>query len=237
MRDRKDAVALVTGVREGARRATRAAPTSVKEHFDVTAMYRHAGLRMEAPEKNLVMSLQARRPVVLHLRGTFDESSSLGGVVMRFASDGMEDGPTGSGESPSTLGSALKLLPPVYRPIVVLDPLPATSHTEIVRQLLLRNVFAHELFRLGGCAAIIAVGFETPTSNRVPLTYSVMAEAWRASSSVLDVLRQFRTAAGRERRETTNLVELLRTTPADACVVYATSPEHTLFARPRVAPA
>lgn len=228
-------VALVAGLREHARRATRAASTSVKEHFDVTALYRLAELRMEAPERNLVTSLQARRPVILHLCGTFDESSSLGGVVMRFGTEGQvqTSGPGVPSETPSTLGSALKLLPPVYRPIVVLDPLPASSQTEVVRQLLLRNVFAHELFRLGACPAIIAVGFDVPTPDRVPLAYSVMAEAWKDSLSVLDVLRRLRTAAGRERRNTSNLVELLETSPADACVVYASTPAHTLFARPR----
>ncbi len=231
-------VALVTGLREGARRATRGTTgrASVKEHFDVTALYKIAGLSMEAPEKNLVTSLQARRPVILHLCGTFDESSSLGGVVMRFGTENMvlTSGAGVPGETPSTLGAALKLLPPVYRPIVVLDPFPATSHTEVVRQLLLRNVFAHELFRLGACPAIIGVGFEAPTPDRVPLAYSVMAEAWKDSLSVLDVLRRLRTAAGRERRTTSNLVELLGTSPADACVVYAGTPAHTLFARPRL---
>jgi hypothetical protein len=173
--------------------------------------------------------------LILHLCGTFDESSSLGGVVMRFGTEGMvqTSAPGVPSETPSTLGSALKLLPPVYRPIVVLDPLPASSQTEVVRQLLLRNVFAHELFRLGACPAIIGVGFEVPTPDRVPLAYSVMAEAWRDSLSVLDVLRRLRTAAGRERRNTSNLVELLGTSPADACVVYASTPAHTLFARPR----
>ncbi|MCC6318065.1 MAG: peptidoglycan-binding protein [Gemmatimonadaceae bacterium] len=233
VRDRRDAVALVAGAQEGARRGMRAG-TSFKEHFDVTALYRAAGLRLESPGRNLVASLQARRPVVLHLCGTFDESTSLGGVVMRFSGGGEKDGPDGPGESPSTLGSALKLLPPVYRPIVVLDPMPATSHTEVARQLLLRNVFAHELFRIGACAAIIAVGFEVPTTDRVPAAYAAMAEAWKDRLSVLDLLRRLRSAAGRERRQSTDLVKLLRTSPSDVCVVYATMPAHTLFVRPRV---
>ena len=236
-------VALIVGAREGSRRHVRSARTTVMKLFDATELYHRAGFRVVPAMGDLAGTLQQYRPPVLHLQGTFDEVSGLGGVVMTTRGERSDEAPDTT-QAPSTLGHLLRGLPRLYRPIVVLDPPAATSRTEIVRQLLLRNVFAHELFRLDCCPAVIAVGFEDPTPDKAPRAYTVLSDGWKRRKSVTDVLRLLRKRSvaemvrllpripGRKARVAADLVAFLLEFPSASAIAYAHTPSSTFLVRP-----
>jgi hypothetical protein len=60
--------------------------------------------------------------------------------------------------TPIDLDNALRILGVRVPPLVVLDVVRPSSRYEAIRQLLLRNEFAHHLHALGGAAAVIATG-------------------------------------------------------------------------------
>ncbi len=224
-------VAMIVGGLAGARRSVRSATFRVKNVFDASALYTSVGFEPLAVSDQFNRELLATRPAVVHLQGSYDEVSSLGGVVMtpRGAPTDLH---ADEALSPSMFGRTLRSLPRPYRPIVVLDPPRARSRTESVRQLLLRNVFAHELFRLDCAPAVFAAGFEDPDGGHTVRSYQVYADAWRNQRPVLDVLQRLRSDRSRRTRDDRDLVALLLESPALASIAYASTPALSFFVRP-----
>ncbi|HEX7680026.1 MAG TPA: hypothetical protein VF713_17990, partial [Thermoanaerobaculia bacterium] len=94
---------------------------------------------------------------LIHISSSFGESVSAGSVFLQFGSREMElAAMVPQSFSPGDVAVAAATLK--KRPIVVLDATLPRGDTECVRQLMLRNVFAADLFATGSFQAVIASG-------------------------------------------------------------------------------
>lgn len=127
--------------------------------------------------EHLFDTLRRFRPHLIHISASPGESPSLGGAILELASRDLEVAAMAPQSFPvglfvegvGTLGGGSA------GPVMIIDATTPLGETEIMRQLLLRNVFAAELFASGKFSAIIATGlFREPAM--APSVYSEVAE-------------------------------------------------------------
>jgi hypothetical protein len=131
-----------------------------------------------------VTNLAAR---VIHVACTMKQSPSLGGAYLDFA------GRLSEGEllTPSTFVRISGHVAPGTRPgLLVFDVLNPGSRTETVRQLLLRNLFAWEVYRLGAASAVLATGLGQPWEQDV--IYARLASGLREGLPLGAIGREIR---------------------------------------------
>jgi hypothetical protein len=73
------------------------------------------------------------------------------------------------------------------RPLVILDPDQPRGRSEGLRQLMLRNAFAHHLFALGNVPVVLAIGLDA--GGRAPARRALV-ETLAAGGSAADACRE-----------------------------------------------
>ena len=152
----------------------------------VGSLYRDHGCRLEmvraSNPRSLIDKVQHFQPDVIHIISSFKEVPSTGQVYLDFDEEEMLSGDIGrpnfggdamswsSGRdpfsfakmavfSPSYLNDTLALYDRAkLRPVVIIDAECPSGITELIHQLIYRNVFAAELFQVGYATAVIAIG-------------------------------------------------------------------------------
>ncbi|WP_035847659.1 hypothetical protein [Kitasatospora azatica] len=116
---------------------------------------------------------------VLHIHGAMVKPSRAVGVDIDLGPD-----PDSTLQTPDELLSRLAHVLTGMQPLVVLEVPPVESPTERIRQLHLRNEFAHQLLEDGRVTAVLALGplllNEVSTAHPVAtaLTHQTPAQAW-----------------------------------------------------------
>ncbi|MDA0182950.1 hypothetical protein OJ997_21740 [Solirubrobacter phytolaccae] len=132
-------------------------------------------------------------PTVMHLAGSVRVSG--GAVALSFLgadwySEALEGNRYSDGLTAAAVDSLLKALPrDAFRPLVVVDIERPEGTTEAITHLLLRNLFAGDLFALGRCAAVLATGLSMP-HQRDP--YAQLVRALARRDTVGEVARAVR---------------------------------------------
>lgn len=144
----------------------------------LAALYHSAEIQaatLEDPTFGQVQeTIRKMRPATLHLCATMKESPTLGGAYLDFAREArlgeIHESLTDSGMfTASTLKRILEELPPQQRPLVIFDIAQPAGLSETVRQLMLRNCMAAEVFFQGAIPAVIATGL-APTGQSIGLS-------------------------------------------------------------------
>jgi hypothetical protein len=161
-------------------------PSTHSEYIQTSRNFRHASSvtivssrNTDISEPQLIEALRKEKPTLLHITASVREN--YGGVCLdlkdpafparetvplEMASDDPE-----SYWSPSRLARVLSLLPDA--PVVVLDIQSNDNLAESIRRLLLRNLFATQLFQLAPVRAILGIGL-MPSRDGVKLTGEVV---------------------------------------------------------------
>ncbi|HMN96378.1 MAG TPA: hypothetical protein PKC43_12330 [Phycisphaerales bacterium] len=133
--------------------------------------YAAAGLAVEhvrpTHPKELASIVAGMAPQIVLLEGGFSSDVSSGRLELDLHQgsgrrrSSREDAGRDACE-PSDLDMLVSVLPRGRRPMLVLDALPAAGPLDAAEQLLARNAFAGETFRLGNAPAIVARGGLAP---------------------------------------------------------------------------
>lgn len=103
-------------------------------------------------------------PDLIHISGSVGESPSLGGAYLEFSTHEIS-GDIAQSLSPRIFQSAVRH--ERRPPIIVIEATSPRGYTEAIRQIMLRNVFAAELFGFGTFGAVIATGEIAPSGDDV----------------------------------------------------------------------
>lgn len=139
--------------------------------FDVADEYKRAGWRvvtLEDPSKATIRDAVAKtRARVVHINVPVAEATRTGGLYLDIGRDIEESyGQVKSsaavrrtqGLPVADLVQCLRAPSTSMSPVVVLDPPSVPTYSEAVRQLILRNAFASDVFQHGASPAIIGTG-------------------------------------------------------------------------------
>lgn len=182
--DGKDATPHVVILRRSLREQRRQVRGAAAVGFDVRYVYERRGWKvtelLDPSWDQLAGTLHSGPVHVLHANVATGESSRRGGL---FLDVGHALGYEAALQSAAQDGYAraqgfgvtdlIDLLQPertARTPLLVLDPPHIPAPTEAARQLLLRNAFASDLFRLGGLQAIVATGLHTGAEDYMTST-------------------------------------------------------------------
>jgi hypothetical protein len=145
-------------------------------NFDLSSHYLYDDLGFNCTYINLssaeqrrddLMSAVARfRPQLIHIESSFRQNPTSADVYLVFGAQStsdrlLNDGPASDLVQLSTtwLNDALASLPDtMLRPLVILEGQRTPSLSSTIHQVLLRNTFASELFRLGNTSGVVATG-------------------------------------------------------------------------------
>jgi hypothetical protein len=145
-------------------------------------------------------------------------SPSLGGAYLDFAAKPGDELSTDSFSNTDVFSaSALKSLldaPDGERPLVILDIARPAVTSEAVRQLLLRNAFANELFQIGGAASVLATGLGD--ANKQPGIWRVLTQTPTPDTRLGELATQIRQLA--LEKSTSRQPGRLRETGLDALI-------------------
>jgi hypothetical protein len=170
--------------------------------LDVEWLYRSAGFAVIRVEDPTIESIQRAThgaldsgavPAILHLSGGLRELG--GGIAFTFLSGEWHvealSGEHDSDELPVTaLDHVLESFPrEEFRPLVILDVDRPRGAAETATSLLLRNVYAADLFALGRCPAVIAMGL-VPGTDADP--YPTLVHSLESGLSVADACAAIR---------------------------------------------
>jgi hypothetical protein len=146
-------------------------PADIGHSTDVGWLYEASGFtvwRIASPRIDEIRHALAAAggegmvPTVLHLSGSVRASG--GAVALTFLggdwySEALEGTRYSDELTVTAVDSLLKLIPhDSSRPLVVIDVERPESTTEAITHLLLRNLFAGDLFALGRCSAVLGTG-------------------------------------------------------------------------------
>jgi len=170
--------------------------------LDVEWLYRSAGfsvIRVEDPTIDSIQSVTHGAldsgvvPAILHLSGGLRELG--GGIAFTFLAGEWHvealSGEHSSDELPVTaLDHVLESFPrDEFRPLVILDVDRPRGLAETATSMLLRNVYAADLFALGRCPAVIAMGL-VPGADADP--YPTLVHSLESGLSVADACAAIR---------------------------------------------
>jgi len=153
------------------------------------------------------------QPHVIHLAGTLRESSHAWEVYLEFGEGSYVRKQTYSSSiTTNDINHMLKRLPDNQpRPLIILGVRRPPGTAEAARQLMLRNLFATELFHLENTGGIIAGGLTSPEMQReVAQKFIVGLGAGRSPGDALrEVHRLHRASSNARRRSKIALDEAL----------------------------
>jgi hypothetical protein len=186
-------------------------------NMELPELYARRGFSVRVVEDPRVESVldifEGGSPAVIHIHATMKQSRSLTGAVLDFA--GEEPG-TSAYSSEVFNAARLARLTATYqsRPLIVLDIADPPGLTESLRQLLLRNAFAHALFRFDTKSAILATGLAYPSLQRqlAELTADGLGEG-APVGEVCDAIRRFGLADQRNHIHREELSRLRKKSP------------------------
>ncbi|CAO5151782.1 putative TPR repeat-containing protein [Frankia sp. AiPs1] len=172
--------------------------------YDITAGYQQGGLRVHTPD-----ALEVRRagpPIrdaaILHLNARLRIAGDL--PYLDLAGDGrrvrLQTQSPGSELRARDVVALLRSFPSGEEPILVLDPPFPGSETEIPWQLLLRNLFAAQVFQEAATPAIIASGLGRRTGITLVRELSRGLTSQESLLTIIDRVRRAEpddTVAGR----------------------------------------
>jgi hypothetical protein len=171
------------------------------EGYEIEALYERAGWQVErlevvAPEELGPFAETGRSFHVLHVNATMEETGSV--PYLDFGAipgDRQAVVPAPKLLSVTLLSRlASQLVSDGVPPLVVLDIAAPTAFSEALRQLLLRNDFAHQLARLGEAETVLATGLATSRWSR--RLSEILVEGLSAPSrTVGDVTRELQRGA------------------------------------------
>jgi cellulose synthase operon protein C len=134
--------------------------------------------RTEQRREELISAVANFRPQLIHIESSFRQNPTSADVYLVFGAQGISDrvlneGPYASDYvqlSTTWLNDALASLPDtMLRPLVILEGQRTPSLSSTVHQVLLRNTFASELFRLGNTSGVVATGLFRSAEDRPKL--------------------------------------------------------------------
>jgi hypothetical protein len=139
------------------------------------------------------------RPHLVHVNAAIIESTRTGSLMLDLGDDVAPsyklesavpvDG-RAQGLSVTDLLECLTV-PDQIAPLVVIDPPNVPGTTEAMRQLLLRNAFASDLFNIGGIMAILAMGLARgQQQEQMAFNFVNGLMEGRALSLIVDELRR-----------------------------------------------
>ena len=170
--------------------------------LDVEWLYTGAGFTVARVENPTIDAIQATThgvlrsglvPAILHLSGGLRELG--GGIAFSFLAGEWHlealSGEHVSDELPVTaLDHVLEAFPrDAFRPLVILDVDRPRGLAETATSLLLRNVYAADLFALGRCPAVIAMGL-VPGTEADP--YSALVNGLAGGASLVETCAAIR---------------------------------------------
>ncbi|CRK57704.1 exonuclease SbcC [Alloactinosynnema sp. L-07] len=160
--------------------------------FEAFALEDPSPHRLAASARALVD--QGKVPSIVHLSGGLRQSS--GGVSFTFVGGAwMPDAYGGARSGDEVTATALDRMLAAFprdrtRPVVVLElDYNPPGRLEGLLNILLRNVFAHDVFALGGCAAVLGTGLPG-RGERMPSEH--MFEMFGAGKSLSDISARLR---------------------------------------------
>jgi len=127
---------------------------------------------------DLMSAVENYEPQLIHLESSFRQSPNTADVYLDFnvesASGNLNDTFHSVSDylqlSPTMLNDALDSLPDsMLRPLVILEGQRTPSLSSTIHQVLLRNTFASELFRLGNTSGVVATGLFRHPEDRLRL--------------------------------------------------------------------
>jgi hypothetical protein len=124
--------------------------------------YRNGGFdvqTLERPDADTLRHLLQSPFAVIHIAAPIAQSRSSRELSLQFTST--HDKAYTTAFSPSLLGRSLR-----GSPLVVVEAPRSTSRDETIRQLLLRNAFAAQLFEHGELATVVALGLAQPEAQQ-----------------------------------------------------------------------
>jgi hypothetical protein len=158
--------------------------------------------------------IRKMHPAALHLCATMKESPTLGGAYFDFAREAhlgdIEESLTDSGMfTASTLKRILEELPPEERPVVIFDIARSAGLSETVRQLMLRNCMAADIFSQGVTPAVIASGLsESAQSIGLSEVFIRGLGAGDSLGTIVQAMRDLATSSQEPWTRSTRLVRL-----------------------------
>ncbi len=174
-----------------------------REGSDVAYEYEASGFQVQVLEDPAPRDLRdflknvgaaGQEPRIVHLATGITMSSGVLSLELGDETWSTQSSSGSDGElyTATALDKMLQTTHGARNPLVVLDvPRPPTA-TEAVRMLLLRNLFASDLFQLGGSSAIIATGIAGYSSSDARVT---LLRPLRAGGSLADAVRAVRAFA------------------------------------------
>ena len=170
--------------------------------INLEELYLSYGLRVKVIENAVPYQIEGvvadRPPEFIHVIATMKESPTRGEVYLDFAGESGRKSLKGRSELDVFSAYAWSILfksLPTYapRPTIILDVPRPPGLTETLRQLFLRNAFAHNLFQLGNTSAVLATGLG---NDRIQKKIDhTLIEAYAEGYSVGDIANKIRNRA------------------------------------------
>ncbi len=138
----------------------------------------------------LPVFLQKVKPDVIHIQSSYRLARHSGEIHLDFFGNDEYQNMNQKSYSKSSSGEKVSTLSPTFfkdalaqfssneiQPVIIMDAICPRGITEILHQLMYRNVFANELFQLGNASAVLAMGLsmnqELQNDLYYPLTNSL----------------------------------------------------------------